>query len=95
MPSRIQEVVGSDSEVILEAARLVRAHRADREVAKKYLFCWMLILATLDGTNLSGVLDRLVRAAPSRRDQDQLVGKLRARLQAEGGSSMAIPKGMH
>jgi hypothetical protein len=80
---RAQELVGSDTQFVEEMASLARRHKADRDIAKKAVLSWMLILAALDGTNLSGVLERFARSAPSRRDQERLVTRLRERIEAE------------
>jgi hypothetical protein len=73
----VGNLIGSDTELIEEARRLALTTRADRKLAKKHAFMWLLILSTFEGTIPSDILARMSRTAPTRRDQVALVKRLR------------------
>jgi hypothetical protein len=77
---RIGNQLGSDQAMVEAAAKLYRSSRGDKEQARVQAFLWLLVLAMHEHTIPSDVLDRMLRAAPTRRDQTQLVNSLRDRL---------------
>jgi hypothetical protein len=72
--------LASDTEIVEQAAKLVRLTNGSRAEAKTALLAWGLVLACYERTTVSAVYDRLVQSAPSRHDQERLVTLLRARL---------------
>lgn len=76
-------VLDTDTDLIEEAVRLMRATNYDRKRAKQYVFLWLLVIAAYDGTVPTDELNKLLRTAPTRPDQAALVQQLRLRRFAE------------
>jgi hypothetical protein len=69
--------VGTDSQIVESARRLLESGQVDVATARANAFVWILILAMLENTIPSDVLDRARTSAPSKLDQRMLVGRLR------------------
>lgn len=82
--ARARALYGSDTEVIDEVVRVIRATQGQPAAAKKYLLVWLLAQAHYEGTTMGAVLAKLVQTQPSRNDQYGLLRKLRERLREEG-----------
>jgi hypothetical protein len=76
-------VLDTDTDLIEEALRLMRATGYDRKRAKQFVFLWLLVLAAYDNTVPSDELSALQRTAPTRHDQAAIVQRLRLRRFAE------------
>lgn len=81
--SNATAAIGTDSDIIEEAARLARLSASRPGVAKRYLFVWLLVQAHEEATTPGAILDRLIRSQPSRNDQYGLLRRLRAKMAAD------------
>ena len=81
MPGTINSIP-RDTDVINEAARLIRSIDHDAGRAKRGVLTWLLILAALENTTPSAILDNLVRSQPGWQAQRGLVRRLQREVAA-------------
>lgn len=78
--SAVEQIQESDAQIIEEMAEVVVRNRIGRKDAQKYAFMWLCIFAAFEGANISDVLDRFAKSAPSRHDQRDLIARLNRRV---------------
>ena len=80
-PPQLRSDLPSDADFVSHAVALKRNLALNRASAKTALLALLLIQADMEGTTMSGVLEKLMRSAPSRHDQYALLRRYRAAME--------------